>query len=121
MQGEPELDALLARPECYWINRDLEQKAQGYAIAHVVPEHLDEVRSRKLSLMLRSARHSDVFFIPPSGLGGTCHADRKDFVDAPVGQCDASRSGGRGCRAPAGRAGEHEGLPSRGGPIRGRL
>ena len=34
----------LARPECAWITRELEQKAQGYAIAHVVPEHLAEVR-----------------------------------------------------------------------------
>ena len=33
-----------ARPECAWIDRELEQKAQGYAIAQVVPEHLEEVR-----------------------------------------------------------------------------
>ena len=38
--------AILARPECAWITRELEQKAQGYAIAHVVPEHLAEVRGR---------------------------------------------------------------------------
>ena len=44
--SEPELDALLARPECAWISRNLEQKAQGHAVAHVVPEHLKEVRSR---------------------------------------------------------------------------
>src|SRR5204863_4428006 len=41
--GEPDGEALLARPECQWITRDLEQKAQGYAIAHVVPAHLTEV------------------------------------------------------------------------------
>ena len=52
-EGEPGIDALLARPECTWIGRDLEQKAQGYAISHVVPEHLDEVRSRKLNLIYR--------------------------------------------------------------------
>ena len=40
-EGEPSIDPLLARPECAWIGRDLEQKAQGYAVAHVVPEHLD--------------------------------------------------------------------------------
>ena len=48
---EPDVDALLARPECAWISRELEQKAQGYAIAHVVPEHLAEVRDRKLELI----------------------------------------------------------------------
>jgi len=49
--GEPDIDGLLARPECQWINREIEQKAQGYAIAHVVPEHLAEVRSQKLELI----------------------------------------------------------------------
>jgi hypothetical protein len=29
-------------------------KAQSYAIAHVVPEHLEEVRSRKLELIANS-------------------------------------------------------------------
>jgi len=45
--GEPSVDALFARPECSWINRDLEQKALGHAIAEVVPEHLKEVRDRR--------------------------------------------------------------------------
>ena len=45
---EPDVDAILDRPECAWITRELEQKAQGHAIAHVVPEHLAEVRARKL-------------------------------------------------------------------------
>ncbi len=49
--GEPSIDAILDRPECQWINRDLEQKVQGYAIAHVVPEHLAEVRGHKLELI----------------------------------------------------------------------
>jgi SNF2 family DNA or RNA helicase len=48
---EPAADAILARPECSWITRELEQTAQGYAIANVVPEHLTEVRSRKLELI----------------------------------------------------------------------
>jgi SNF2 family DNA or RNA helicase len=52
--GEPAVDALLARPECAWIARELEQKAQGHAIAHVVPEHLTEVRSRKLELIAKT-------------------------------------------------------------------
>lgn len=51
---EPGLEALLARPECAWIGRDLEQKAQGYAVANVVPEHLTEVRARKLDLLAKT-------------------------------------------------------------------
>ena len=52
--GEPDIDSLLARSECQWINREIEQKAQGYAIAHVVPEHLAEVRSQKLELIAKT-------------------------------------------------------------------
>jgi len=46
---EPDVDRLLSRPECTWITRDLEQKATVHAIAHVVPEHLQEVRGRRLT------------------------------------------------------------------------
>ena len=49
--GEPNVGSLLARPESAWIGREIEQKAQGHAIANVVPEHLEEVRSRKLELL----------------------------------------------------------------------
>ena len=52
--GEPDIDGLLARPECQWINREIEQKAQGYAIAHVVPQHLAEVRNQKLELIAKT-------------------------------------------------------------------
>ena len=52
--GEPGVDAILDRPECAWITRELEQKAQGYAVAHVVPEHLAEVRGRKLALIAKT-------------------------------------------------------------------
>lgn len=45
---EADLHALFERPECAWITRELEQKAQGHAIAHVVPDHLKEVRDRRL-------------------------------------------------------------------------
>ena len=51
---EPGIHAILDRPECQWINRDLEQRAQGHAIAHVVPEHLAEVRDRKLELIAKT-------------------------------------------------------------------
>src|SRR5262249_7969513 len=53
-KDEPGIEELMARPECSWISHDLEQKAQGYAIAHVVPEHLDEVKSRKLGLLAKT-------------------------------------------------------------------
>ena len=49
--GEPAVDAILERPECAWLDRDLEQKAQAYAVAHVVPEHLAEVRDARLALI----------------------------------------------------------------------
>ena len=48
---EPAVDSILARPECAWVTHDLEQQAQGYAIAHVVPERLEEVRSRRVELV----------------------------------------------------------------------
>lgn len=51
---EPSLDELLARPECAWISRDLEAKAQGYAVANVVPEHLKEVREARLALIAKT-------------------------------------------------------------------
>ena len=47
-ENEPNVDAILARPESAWITRDLEKKAQGHAIAEIVPDHLQEVRSRRL-------------------------------------------------------------------------
>ncbi|HMQ30423.1 MAG TPA: helicase-related protein [Chloroflexaceae bacterium] len=49
--GELDGDALLARPECAWITRDLEQQALGHAIAQIVPGHLQEVRGRRLHLI----------------------------------------------------------------------
>ena len=50
-EGEPGVDGILDRPECAWITHELEQTAQGYAVARVVPEHLAEVRDRKLALI----------------------------------------------------------------------
>jgi SNF2 family DNA or RNA helicase len=46
--GDPAIDILLARPECAWISRDLEQRALAHAIAQVVPGHLQEIRARRL-------------------------------------------------------------------------
>lgn len=51
LEGEPSVEAIMARSECGWIDHDLEAKAQAHAIATVVPEHLAEVRDRKLALL----------------------------------------------------------------------
>ena len=52
--NEPAVTELLARSECTWITRALEQKAQGYAISHVVPEHVAEVRGRRLGWIVKT-------------------------------------------------------------------
>ncbi len=51
---EPDINTVLSRPECTWINRDLEQEAQAYAIAQVVPEHLEEIKSNKVELIAKT-------------------------------------------------------------------
>ena len=51
---DPALDRILDRSECAWIDRDMEAKAQGYAIAKVVPEHLAEVRDARLTLIAKT-------------------------------------------------------------------
>lgn len=52
-EGEPTAAELLARPECAWITgavgQNIEHQAQGHAITHVVPEHVNEVRGRRLT------------------------------------------------------------------------
>ncbi len=53
-EGEPGVDAILGRPESAWVTRELEQKVQGYAITHVVPEHLIDVRGGKLALIAKT-------------------------------------------------------------------
>lgn len=53
-EGEPGVEAILSRPECAWIGRQLEQKAQEHAITRMVPEHLKEVRDRKLALIAKT-------------------------------------------------------------------
>ena len=51
---EADLATIIERPECAWIARELEQMASSYAIANVVPEHLQEVRSHKLELIAKT-------------------------------------------------------------------
>jgi hypothetical protein len=53
-EGEPPIDALLARPEAQWITRELEAKVLGYAVASVVPQHLQDVRENKLPLLAKT-------------------------------------------------------------------
>jgi hypothetical protein len=45
-ETEPQLATILARPEVAFVAAGLEQKALGYAITRMVPEHLQEVRGR---------------------------------------------------------------------------
>jgi SNF2 family DNA or RNA helicase len=52
--GELDVDMLLARPECSWIGRELEQKALAHAIANIVPTHLQEVKGRRLELIQKT-------------------------------------------------------------------
>lgn len=52
--GEPSADEFLARPEFQWITKELEHQAQGHAIETVVPDHLEEVRSRRVELILKT-------------------------------------------------------------------
>jgi SNF2 family DNA or RNA helicase len=53
-ESEPGIDEILDRTECSWIMRELEQKAQYHAVANVVPEHLAEIRDRRLGLIAKT-------------------------------------------------------------------
>ena len=55
-EGEPDVPAILARPECAWIGSDgdVESRAVGFAVAQEVPQHLEEVRGRKLELLAKT-------------------------------------------------------------------
>lgn len=50
-EGEPDVTAILERPEVGWIAKEIEAKAREHAIATVVPQHIDEVRAQKLTLL----------------------------------------------------------------------
>ena len=47
-EDEPSADDILSRPECNWITGGLEKAAVEHAIQTVVPEHVSEVRDRRL-------------------------------------------------------------------------
>jgi SNF2 family DNA or RNA helicase len=53
-EGEPSVHSILSRPECAWINREMEQKAQQHAIANVVPLHLKDIRESKIQLIAKT-------------------------------------------------------------------
>jgi hypothetical protein len=53
-EDEPSIAQVLNRPECTWITRALEQEAQNHAIAHIVPEHIAEVRNRRLEWITKT-------------------------------------------------------------------
>ena len=53
-EDDPGLERVLDHSACVWIDRDMEKKAQGYAVAKVVPEHLAEVRDAKQALIAKT-------------------------------------------------------------------
>ena len=53
-EDEPGYETILERPECDWIGSGLEQTAQQYAVSHVVPEHLGEVRQARQPLITKT-------------------------------------------------------------------
>ncbi|HEY1015523.1 MAG TPA: helicase-related protein [Herpetosiphonaceae bacterium] len=52
--GEPDPAALLAHPACRWITGALESQALGYAVAQLVPDHLQDVRGQRLALVAKT-------------------------------------------------------------------
>ncbi|HTP38737.1 MAG TPA: helicase-related protein [Steroidobacteraceae bacterium] len=46
--GEPAVASIMARPECGWIAHGLEHSALNHAIQSLVPEHMGEVKGRRL-------------------------------------------------------------------------
>ncbi len=51
---EPTPAEILSRPECAWIDQDLESKAEAYAATEVVPQHLAEVREARTAALDRT-------------------------------------------------------------------
>ena len=50
-EDEPASEAILERPECAWVTGELERQAQEHAVVHVVPEHVQEVKSARIELI----------------------------------------------------------------------
>ena len=90
---DPAVDALLARPECAWVGRELEQNAQSHAVAQVVPEHLKEVRDTHLGTDREDegrgqgpACQRDLSLGPPGRATQTGRAAREDRRPAQFGR-----------------------------------
>ncbi len=52
--GEPDPETILSHPACAWVSRDLEHTALAHAVEKVVPEHLQDVRERRLALIAKT-------------------------------------------------------------------
>ena len=50
-KDDPSLEQIFDRPECAWIDGDMEKTVQRYAIESMVPEHLAEVRDYRIALI----------------------------------------------------------------------
>ena len=50
-RDEPGVEALMTRAEFLWITRELEGTASRHAVEHVVPEHVTDVRGKRLKLI----------------------------------------------------------------------
>ncbi|GAF80255.1 unnamed protein product, partial [marine sediment metagenome] len=48
---EPNTSDILERPECAWIAKELERRAQTYAVSTVVPQHLEDVKKGRQELL----------------------------------------------------------------------
>jgi hypothetical protein len=46
---DPDVAMLLNRPESAWITHDVEKRALAYAVSQVVPEHMKEVKDRRIN------------------------------------------------------------------------
>ena len=53
-EDEPSAESLLNAPECDWLDANMEPVAQGYAVAKIVPEHLEEIKQAKLAQIAKT-------------------------------------------------------------------
>lgn len=51
---EPSVEKIMARPECNWITQELEKSVVNHAIANVVPDHISEVKNRRLEWIAKT-------------------------------------------------------------------
>jgi len=52
--SEPSVSEIVGREECRWISHELEHRAHAHAVARIVPEHVADVRGRKLDLITKT-------------------------------------------------------------------